>query len=118
MLSVDHDDETRFLPLQELFDDDTRASWPQFIGDQHHVNGGVRFLQRSGDDYTFACGQAIGLDYDRGTLLSDVFVCRVCIGKGRIRSGWNAMPDHEGFGEILRCLELSGRKGRSENAQA
>ncbi len=96
--------------IEEILDDDTRSGIgvldTHSVTDEHHVNRCVRFRRSRGDDDTFACGQAIGLDHDGRAALFDVRVRKSGVCERLMCSGRNTMPLHESFSEILRALEL------------
>ena len=88
------------------------------VVEQHHVDGGMRFVRGHGDDDALAGGQAVGLDDDRRALGVDVGVGRGRVGEGLELGGRNAVAGHEALGEILGAFELRGCLGRAEDAQA
>ena len=68
--AVGHDDEARFLALEELLDDDHAARLAE--GAREHVLGRADRLRGArGDDHALAGGEPVGLDDDRRALCAD-----------------------------------------------
>ena len=115
--AVAHDDEARFLALEELLDHHARAGGAELVLAEHRVDRGVRFLARRGDHHALARGEAVGLDDDRRAVLVDVGLRLAGVGEGRVARGRDAVAHHERLGEILRRLELRRGARRAEDAQ-
>ena len=116
--AVAHDDEARFLALQEFLDHHALARGAELLLPEHRVDRRVRLLARRGDDHALAGGEAIGLDDDRRALFVDVRLRLTGGGESRVAGRRDAVAEHERLGEILRRLELRGGLPRPEDAQA
>ena len=122
VLAVGQHDEAGFFALQKLFDHDARAAFvvlhAELVVLQHPVDGFVGLGQRHGHDHALARCQAIGLDHDGRADLVDVGMRRRRVGEGDVERRRDAVALHEVLGEGLGALELRGRLGRAEDAQA
>jgi len=126
VLAIAHDNETGFLALQKLLDDDACAAFvvghaqrvELRVGRQHEFNGFVRFVQCHGHDHAFAGGQAIGLDHDRHAFFIDIRVGGHCVVESFVVGRRNVVALHEVFGKSLGAFQLRGRLGRAKHPQA
>jgi len=118
VLAVDHDDEARFLAVEEFLDHDACACVAELVARQHHVDRFVRFLERHRDDHALAGREAVGLHDDRRAFRVDVGMRGGRVREGLVVGGRNAVPLHERLREILRALELRGFARRPEDLQA
>ncbi len=117
VLAVDHDDEAGFLTVQELFDHDAGTGIAEGIAGEHVAHGVFGFGQGHGDDHALAGGQAVGLDHDRRTLLTQIGQRRLHLGEVLVIGGGNRMTGQEVLGERLGAFQLGGRGGRTEDLQ-
>ena len=70
VLAVRHDDEARFLAVEEFLDDDHAARVAEGAG-EHGLGREDRLVGARGDDHALARGEAVGLDDDRRALRAD-----------------------------------------------
>ena len=72
MLAVDHHDKASLFSFEEAFHHDPRPRIAKLVIGQHVVDSSLGLIQRHGHDHAFACGEAIGLNDDRRSLLPDI----------------------------------------------
>src|SRR5690606_28356433 len=118
VLAVHHDDEAGFLAFQELFDHHPMAGGTKGIAGQHILDRLFRFLLGHGDDDAFAGRQAIGLDHDGRTFLTDVGQGLVHVGEVLVVGRGDLVASQEVFSEGLGAFQLGGRLGWAEDLQA
>ena len=113
VLPVRHDDEARFLALQEFLDDDLISGIAE-TPRQHLLCRGVGLVQCLGDHHALARRQTAGLDDDGGPLGAQPRRIVVGAREGPVRRRRHRVSLQELLGECLGTLEPRGLPGRSK----
>ena len=116
-LAVGEGEEARLLAVEELLDDDLAPRGAEAPA-EGLVHGRLRrrLGPRHGDP--LACGQAVGLDHDRGAVRRDPRLGGGGLGKAPVGGGRDAVPGAQVLGEALGSLDGGGFRVRSERLDA
>src|ERR1017187_1562836 len=116
LLAIGHDDEARFLALQEFLDHNLGAGIAEAAA-KHLACRGISLLEALGDHDTLAGGQAAGLDDDRRTLGAQPGAVVIVLGEAAVGRAWNTVPLQEVLGKCLRAFQARGQSARAKARQ-
>jgi hypothetical protein len=101
-----------------LFHDHPVPGRPELFYLHHLVQSFFRVLYRFRDNDPFTLRQAVGLEYDRGSLFLYIILGFLNIGESPAGGAGDAVSLHQVFGEDLARLYLGGFLRRAEDGES
>ena len=114
LTATDHREEGRLLAVEEILHDDLGARGAKRRVHHHVVDGVKSGLDIHRDDDALARGESVRFDDDGRSLLLDVLLGRLGVGKALVLCGGDVVLLEEVLEETLGALEPGSVLGRAE----
>ena len=114
LTAIDHREEGRLLAVEEILHDDLGARGAKRRVHHHVVDGVESGLDIHRDDDALARGESVRFDDDGRSLLLDVLLGRLGVGKALVLCGGDVVLLEEVLEETLGALEPGSVLGRAE----